>query len=503
MTKIMVTAVKFFLGKDDDEENKDGDSDDEGDRLPTLKNTALANRVNKKSRKRERLLENLKKAHKRKKKKEKVECFNFSALHLIHDPQGFAEKLFKRLDSLRERFEVKLLFLDLVSRLIGTHELFVLGYYSYIARFLNPHQREVVHMLQYAAQSAHEHVPPDAIEPVVRAILNNFVTERNTSEVMAIGLNAMRELCKRCPLALDETTVRDLAGYKTYKDKAVMMAARSLIALYRMTYPHLLHKKDRGRPTEAQAELLSKRYGELVSNDYVPGAEELGVDAPEDEEKDADDSDEEGWEDVIHSSDEEAEDGEESEGSENEGDVDEEDESCSKENGEEAPKAAKASSDSKSKSLDEKKKHAAEVTTSRILTDADFKRIDAAQLKKQVQAFRKGSNKRKHEEMDSSLVGSWGRDELVDLASIEMIHKKRKHDKESRMATIMEGREGRDKFGSRKAKMNEFASSTHKEKARKKNFMMVKHKLKAKAKKSFTEKQRDLKKSLIRSRKFK
>ena len=38
-----------------------------------------------------------------------------------------------------------------------------------------------------------------------------------------------------------------------------MMAARSLIQLYRTIHPELLHKKDRGRPTEATAELLSAR----------------------------------------------------------------------------------------------------------------------------------------------------------------------------------------------------------------------------------------------------
>ena len=59
-------------------------------------------------------MENIKKAHKKKKKAKTVESFNFSALHLIHDPQNFAEKLFKRLDQLKEKFEVKLLFLDLV-----------------------------------------------------------------------------------------------------------------------------------------------------------------------------------------------------------------------------------------------------------------------------------------------------------------------------------------------------------------------------------------------------
>ena len=72
-----------------------------------------------------------------------------------------------------------------------------------------------------------------------------------------LGLNAIREITKRCPLALDETLLRDLAEYKSYKDKAVMMASRSLIQLYRSVHPELLHKKDRGRPTEATSELLS------------------------------------------------------------------------------------------------------------------------------------------------------------------------------------------------------------------------------------------------------
>jgi len=88
------------------------------------------------------------------------------------------------------------------------------------------------------------------------------------------------------------------------------------------------------------------------------------------------------------------------------------------------------------------------------------------------------------------------RDELVDLANIEMIHKKRKHDKEARLATVMAGREDREKFGQRKGKMSEHASTTNKDKAKKKNFMMMKHKLRRKVKKSFVDKQRTLRKTL-------
>ena len=69
-------------------------------------------------------------------------------------------------------------------------------------RFLAPHQREVIRLLQFSAQAAHEMVPPDCLEPVLKAIINNFVTERNSSEVMAVGLNAVRELCARYSVCL-------------------------------------------------------------------------------------------------------------------------------------------------------------------------------------------------------------------------------------------------------------------------------------------------------------
>lgn len=58
-------------------------------------------------------------------------------------------------------------------------------------------------------------------------------------------LNAVREMCSRCPLVMSEDLLRDLAQYKTYRDRSVMMAARSLIHLYRHTMPTMLHKKDR------------------------------------------------------------------------------------------------------------------------------------------------------------------------------------------------------------------------------------------------------------------
>jgi protein SDA1 len=189
---------------------------------------------------------------------------------------------------------------------------------------------------------------------------------------------------------MSEDLLRDLVEYKTYKSKAVMMASRSLIQLFRTTCPELLHKRDRGRPTEAMLDTHRKEFGETEVVDFVPGAEVV-----EDEEGEEDDEEGESDEDEEEGNDEE-----------------------------------------RILSLDEKKAKAREMTVGKILTDEDFKKIDAAQLKKQVVGVRMGGNKGKKRsaveaELDSDEeADGGGRKELVNLADIEMIHKKKKHDKE-------------------------------------------------------------------------
>lgn len=228
-----------------------------------------------------------------------------------------AEKLFKQLETTNKRFEVKLMTLDVISRLIGLHDLFVFNFYPYLQRFMQPHQREVTRILQFTAQASHELIPPDVIEPVLKTLANNFVSERNSSDVMAIGMNAIREVCARCPLAMGEDLMQDLAQFKVYKDRSVMMAARSLIQLFRNVRPELLLKKDRGRPTEAQDELEVKAYGRVDAKDFVPGAEVLLKEGHSDVEVDSGSgSDDDEWVDIPHSSDEEVGDASEEESDE-------------------------------------------------------------------------------------------------------------------------------------------------------------------------------------------
>ncbi|XP_032520338.2 protein SDA1 homolog [Danaus plexippus] len=519
VTKVMVASLKFFLSREE-EEKSDSDSDNEVDPRDTM----IANKFNKKTRKREKMVEKVKKtAKKLKKKKEKAPIFNFSALHLINNAQGFAEKLFKQIESSNERFEVKLMTLDVISRLIGLHQLFLFNYYAFIARLLMPHQREVTRILQFAAQAAHELVPPEVIEPVMKAIANNFITERNSTDVMAVGLNAVREICARCPLAVSEDLLRDLVQYKSYKEKSVMMAARSLIQLYRQTMPNILHKKDRGRPSEASVELKDKKYGEIDIKDYIPGSEVL-LEKEEIKEKkkiqkkskSKDDSDDE-WVDVgssdseinISDSDEDDEDEEDEQLAEEsdeaaESDVEEGDKNESNETVEETNTSAtekekprkilKAKRTITKQERDEKIKVARELAAEKIFTDEDFKRIEAAQIKKMVSGVKRKSNI--IEEEDES-------PELVQLSAIENIHKKRKHDKSARLETVLKGREERAKFGYKDRRKDENCSKTNREKRKTKSYQMVKHKARGKVKRSFKEKQIAFRNYLIKQKKMK
>ncbi|XP_050671566.1 protein SDA1 homolog [Leptidea sinapis] len=479
--KVMVASLKFFLSRDE-EEKPESDSEDEID----PKDTMISNKFNKKTRKREKMVDKVKKiAKKMKKKKAKAPIFNFSALHLINNPQGFAEKLFKQVESSNDRFEVKLMTLDVISRLIGLHNLFLFNYYPFISRLLMPHQREVTRILQFSAQAAHELVPPEVMEPVMKAIANNFITERNSTDVMAVGLNAVREICARCPLAINEDLLRDLVQYKSYKEKSVMMAARSLIQLYRQSMPTLLHKKDRGRPSEASLELKTKEYGEIDVKDYIPGSEVLldktKVSEKLDKNQKSVESDDE-WIDVASS---------DSELSITTDSEDSDDDHVKEDVNEKRKKPAKQKLTPEE--IEEKIKTAREVAMGKIFSDEDFKRIETAQIKKNLSGV-----KRKKAVVDEEEESS----ELVKLADIENIHKKRKHDKNARLESVLKGREERDKYGYKDRRKNVNCSKTNREKRKTKSYQMVKHKARGKVKRSFKDKQIAFRNYLIKQKKM-
>ena len=135
--------------------------------------------------------------------------------------------------------------MQLLSRVMGSHKLCVLGFYSYIIKYLTYHQLQVTLILVSLAQSVHELTPPDVLTPVIRKIAQEFVHPGVGAEVIAAGLNAIREVCRRQPWCMEEDLLSDLIDYRKSKDKGVITASRGLLQLYREVNPGLLKKRER------------------------------------------------------------------------------------------------------------------------------------------------------------------------------------------------------------------------------------------------------------------
>ncbi|CAM0902564.1 unnamed protein product [Alopecurus aequalis] len=299
-SRIMTAAISFLLGYENVEQEDDSDassSEDEASKNPNIilskedvykanhKGTSASKK--KKKAKLERVVRSMKRQQR--KSAEETGSNYYSPLTYLKDPQGFAEKLFSRLQKCNERFEVRMTMLKVISRSIGLHHLVLLNFYPYLQRYVQPHQRDVTTLLAAAVQACHEMVPPDAVEPLFKQIVNQFVHDRSRPEAIAVGLNVVREICVRIPLLMNEDLLQDLVLYKKSHEKAVSIAARSLITLFREICPSLLVKKDRGRPIDPTAR--PKAFGETTIASDVPGAELLNEDISSEEEGSDGDSD--------------------------------------------------------------------------------------------------------------------------------------------------------------------------------------------------------------------
>lgn len=341
-------------------------------------------------------------------------------------------------------------------------------------------------------------------------------------------LNSIREICARAPLAMNATLLQDLTEYKGSKDKGVMMAARGLIGLYREIAPEMLKKKDRGKSASMGMQgRETLRFGDEKSGE-IEGLElleewkeeqrrlkraEKGLDSEDEngeeegeeedwgqwevEEEDSDD-DGTGWINVdsdheIEISDSEDESEKKSRKKTKKTDEDE------KEEGEKEGETLKVQVlEGKAQDLE---KNLSNLATTRILTPADFAKL--AELRTQAGLDKLLSNSKKADKHHTNRAQITNED-AVDVLAIKGPAKRGKADKEARLAAAAEGREGRDKFGSKKAKHAEKShSTTNKEKARKKNFLMTVRKAKGKQKRSLVEKQRVLRAHVEKQKKLK
>lgn len=116
-------------------ESDDDDSSDEEDKKLLLGRYKGTKKLTKN---RQSKLDRAIKQHKRKeKRRNKVKTYtDFLPIDLINDSQSFVEKLFNKLRKSNDRYEVKLLMMRLISRMIGRHQLMLLQFYPHVLRYL-------------------------------------------------------------------------------------------------------------------------------------------------------------------------------------------------------------------------------------------------------------------------------------------------------------------------------------------------------------------------------
>jgi len=504
-SKILTSALQFFLTT---QKVVGEDSDDENDPKEIYEDLKRANRHAKKTSKRDRKLKTiLKQVKKKEVKKGNSSVVNFSAINLLNDPQGLAEKMFSKLKKTNHKFELRVLIMDFISRLIGIHQLILFDFYSFLQKYYQPHQQEVAKLLAITCQACHSLVPPDVIQPCVAAIANNFVADHCSNEAMTVGLNSIREITSRCPLAMEEGVLERLTLFKNHRDKGVNIAAKSLIALFRDVDPTMLRKKDRGKTAQMNLKNYVKPvYGQTQVPDSIEGIELLEdleskkrrriedhYDEENDDEEDFifDDEDQEEGEEGEESGEEgeeeeevddeeyqndddeeeEEEEGEEIEEEEeedqNEQDEQDEDDKENEENEENGMKQMKQTPPAKE---DQKKND----KLFRILTQEDFAKLRKIKLLKQAQeklgeSLDSENILSKFEEEEDNEEEEEEEDELADAIEPESLFahtKRKKQNYEERMASIESGREGRDKFG-RKEKERGSKTNTEKRKTKK------------------------------------
>ncbi|EGC44332.1 SDA1 domain-containing protein [Histoplasma capsulatum var. duboisii H88] len=525
--KVAVGGVRFFLGGDKErEELEDESSDDETHDISQIRHQFA---INKKSKKKARQVEKaIASVKKKEKKKNQPHPLNFSAFHLLHDPQGFAETLFsKHLQNTKSKLnlEQKLLVLQLVSRLVGLHKLTMIQLYSYFLKYLTPKQPSVTSFLASLAQSTHPLVPPDVLEPLVQKIANEFVSEAAAAEVASAGLNAIREICVRQPLAMNDTLLQDLVMYRKSKDKGVMMAAKGLLSLYREVGAELLKKRDRGKNATIKlstGERKDIRFGEEDTGE-IEGIELLEQWKEEERRKrrreqglpsDGEDGDEES-EDEDWAAWDVAE-GDESDDSGGWIDVHSDEEinievSDSENEGPAAKKAKLSESNGESRATTEepqmeKEKKPSTLATTRILTPADLAKLAELRAQQNVSSLLP-QNKTKRQKQAATIAARHMDDpltatEIEGLAALSA-GKATRAEKIARMNELKTDRaEHKSKTAKKKERKEEQGkSTTNKEKARKKNFLMTLGKAKRKGKRSLVETRNVLKAHIDRQKK--
>lgn len=269
-SRVINSIISFFLDPYLPQRTTEADLEEE------KKKAELSLQVSTKSRSREKKLEKIKKM-KVPLPQEPVQVISF-----INDPQKFAIRLFSLLSTpengkVFKTRESQLRAMSLLSKIIANFQLDFDSFFNWATRFIRPSYDEVTRMLAIVASAVHSLTSPELLEDLLRNIANKFVAEHLNEEIIVVGLNTIREICAKNPYGMNETMLSDLIQYKKSTVKGIVMAARSLIDLYREVKPELLPKRERGKPEKNEEPKKTLEYGEEKVATTIPGLGDVAM----------------------------------------------------------------------------------------------------------------------------------------------------------------------------------------------------------------------------------
>lgn len=273
--KLVKIGCTFLLKADENELYSDSSSEEEEEPEKVI---IGARKTKGKIHRKDREANQFKKKQRRKERKTQSKEPSFLTIDQLNDPQGFVEKIMFNLKKVfsKGKHELQCIMLQVVARIVGRHKLMLMELYPFLQKFITPKSKKVTQMLIICAEATHELVPPNEIQPVIKKVLDNFLSEHCSEEYIVLGLNCMKEICKRQARVMTKELLEHINTFKNYKNKSVVSACSSLINLFKEIRPSLLRNKLRPGEEDQVGE-----YGEVKVYSRVPGAELLELDEEE------------------------------------------------------------------------------------------------------------------------------------------------------------------------------------------------------------------------------
>lgn len=145
----------------------------------------------------------------------------------------YAARIFKSIKSSEHSHELKLKMAQVVSRIAAYHKVTIKGFLGYMGRFMFPHQDNLPLVFSSIVQSIHLDVPTKEVEAVCEMIIDNFCSDHRDDEVIAYGVNALKEIIKRYPAAAKYDCVQFVLSFKKVKKQKAATASFALRKMIR------------------------------------------------------------------------------------------------------------------------------------------------------------------------------------------------------------------------------------------------------------------------------